>query len=83
MSSIFGNQFIVTTIKIRKGFSKFMIPIALLEKFEPVLKAKQQMVGNRSRQTACLSFNPFIDSYAALSGCMAMVQVYDSVMASI
>ena len=30
---IFGNQFIVSTIKFRKGFSKFMIQIALLEKF--------------------------------------------------
>ena len=28
-----GNQFIVSTIKFREGFSKFMIPIALLEKF--------------------------------------------------
>ena len=30
---IFGNQFIVSTIKFRKGFLKFMILIALLEKF--------------------------------------------------
>ena len=30
---VFGNQFIVSPIKFRKGLSKFMIPIALLEKF--------------------------------------------------
>ena len=30
---IFGNQLIVSTIKFRKGFSKFMVPIALFEKF--------------------------------------------------
>ena len=29
----FGNQFIVSAIKFRKDFSKFMIPIALPEKF--------------------------------------------------
>ena len=30
---IFGNQFIVSTIRFRKCFSKFMIPIALWERF--------------------------------------------------
>ena len=29
----FRNQIIVSSIKLRKGFAKFMIPIALLKKF--------------------------------------------------
>ena len=72
----------MSTIKFRKGFSKFMIPIALLEKFK--IKYYRRIGSNLNvmRQSACLVFNPImVDNYAASFSCTPVCRASDSLMA--